>query len=329
MKVLWALAVAALTLSAQSAMAQKKQLVIVVKGLDNPFFEAIHQGCEKWNRENASSPYHCFYTGPASTSDEAGEAQIVQDILFKPDTVAIAISPSNAPLIANALKAAKPKIPVMTLDADLKKEDAGLRKTYLGTDNYMMGFRLGEYLKKAKPNGGTVCLIEGNAAADNILRRATGTRDALAGQKGLDRLKGEGGWTETAGCPVFTNDDGPRGVQAMSDILAANPKLDAFVIEGGWPLFGAPQPYRQLTDQYKARIASKNLVIVAADTIGEEVAIAKEGRVEALVGQRPFEMGYKAPSVMISLIKGEKVDDPVFTGLDECTKETADTCIQK
>ena len=154
-KALLVLVAAAISLSAGPAMAQKKQLVIVVKGLDNPFFEAIHQGCEKWNKENASSPYHCFYTGPASTSDEAGEAQIVQDMLGKPDTVAIAISPSNAPLIANAIRAAKPKIPVMTLDADLKKEDAALRKTYLGTDNYLMGFRLGEYLKKAKPNGGT------------------------------------------------------------------------------------------------------------------------------------------------------------------------------
>src|ERR1700710_2571026 len=125
-KTLVALAAAALTLSGGSAMAQKKQLVIVVKGLDNPFFEAIHQGCEKWNKENASSNYHCFYTGPASTSDEAGEAQIVQDMLGKSDTVAIAISPSNAPLIANAIKAANPKIPVMTLDADLKKEDASL-----------------------------------------------------------------------------------------------------------------------------------------------------------------------------------------------------------
>jgi ribose transport system substrate-binding protein len=328
-KALLVLAAAAMSLSAGSAVAQKKQLVIVVKGLDNPFFEAINQGCQKWNKENASSPYNCFYTGPASTSDEAGEAQIVQDMFGKPDTVAMAISPSNAPLIANAIKSAKPKIPVMTLDADLKKEDAGLRKTYLGTDNYLMGFRLGEYLKKAKPNGGTLCLILGNVAADNILRRASGTRDALAGKKDVDRLKGEGGWTEISGCPVFTNDDGPKGVQAMSDILTANPKLDAFVIEGGWPLFGAPQPYRQLTDQYKAQIASKQLVIVAADTIGEEVALAKEGRVEALVGQRPFEMGYKAPSVMIDLIEGKKVDDPVFTGLDECTRATADTCIQK
>ena len=77
------------------------------------------------------------------------------------------------------------------------------------------------------------------------------------------------------------------------------------------------------------RIASGDFAIGAADTIGEEVAIAKEGLVTALVGQRPFEMGYKAPSVMIDLVEGKAVEDPVFTGLDECTKDTVDTCIQK
>jgi ribose transport system substrate-binding protein len=322
------LAAAVLSLSAGQALA-KKQLVIVVKGLDNPFFEAINQGCKKWNTENPQSEYECFYTGPASTSDEAGEAQIVQDMLGKADTVAIAISPSNAKLIAQTLKTSRPTVPVMTIDADLAAEDSALRKTYLGTDNYLMGVRIGEYIKKAKPKGGTVCLIQGNPGADNILRRAQGTRDALTGQKGLTALKGEGGWTEVAGCPVFTNDDGAKGVQAMTDILAANPKLDAFAIEGGWPLFGAPQPYRDLVRPLAARIASNDFVISAADTIGDEVAIAREGLVTALVGQRPFEMGYKAPSVMLNLIAGKPVEDPVFTGLDECTKDTVDTCIQK
>jgi ribose transport system substrate-binding protein len=328
-KALTLVAAAGFVAAAGGASAADKQLVIVVKGLDNPFFEAIHQGCEKWNKENAGKGWHCFYTGPASTSDEAGEVQIITDLLGKPDTAAMAISPSNAPLVANAIKTAKPSIPVMTIDADLRKEDAALRKTYLGTDNYLMGVKLGEYLKKAQPKGGTLCTIEGNPAADNILRRAQGSRDALSGKKGLEALKGEGGWTEVSGCPVFTNDDGPKGVQAMSDILTANPKLNAFVIEGGWPLFGAPQPYRQIVGPLKDKLASNAFSIVAADTIGDEVAIAKEGLVTALVGQRPFEMGYKAPSVMLDLINGKKVDDPVFTGLDECTKDTADTCIQK
>lgn len=324
------LAAGAIALAAGSAGAQdKKQLVIVVKGLDNPFFEAINQGCQKWNAENADSDYQCFYTGPASTSDEAGEAQIVQDMLGRPSTAAIAISPSNAKLIAQTIRTSDPGVPVMTLDADLAVEDAGLRKTYLGTDNYLMGYRIGEYIKEKKPDGGTVCTIQGNPGADNILRRAQGIRDALSGQKDLAALAGEGGWTEVAGCPIFTNDDGARGVQGMTDILAANPELDAFAIAGGWPLFGAPQPYRDLTRPLADRIASGDFVISAADTIGEEVALAKEGLVTALVGQRPFEMGYKAPSVMISLINGETVEDPVFTGLDECTKDTADTCIQK
>ena len=90
------LTAAVLALTAGQALAAKKQLVIVVKGLDNPFFEAINQGCQKWNKENPDSEYECFYTGPASTSDEAGEAQIVQDVLGKSETAAIAISPSNA-----------------------------------------------------------------------------------------------------------------------------------------------------------------------------------------------------------------------------------------
>ena len=327
-KLLLLAATVALAFGAGPALA-KKQLVIVVKGLDNPFFEAINQGCQKWNGENKDSEYECFYTGPASTSDEAGEAQIVQDMLGKADTAAMAISPSNAKLIAQTIKTAAPTIPIMTLDADLTVDDAALRKTYLGTDNYLMGFKIGEYMKKALPAGGKTCSIQGNPGADNILRRAQGWRDALSGQKDLKELKGEGGWTEVAGCPVFTNDDGAKGVQAMTDILAANPDLVGFGIMGGWPLFGAPQPYRDLFKPLADKIASNAFVIGAADTIGDEVAIAKEGLVTALVGQRPFEMGYKAPTVMIDLITGKEVADPVFTGLDECTKDTADTCIQK
>jgi ribose transport system substrate-binding protein len=55
----------------------------------------------------------------------------------------------------------------------------------------------------------------------------------------------------------------------------------------------------------------------------------KAGRSHVQVGQRPFEMGYRAPSVMIDLINGKKVSDLLFTGLDECTAETADTCLAK
>ena len=139
-------------------------------------------------------------------------------------------------------------------------------------------------------------------------------------------MAGEG--TEVAGCPVFPNDDGAVGVQVMTDIRAANPAITAFGIMGGWPLFGAPQACSDLFGPAAGKIAANQLVIGAADTIGEEVAIAGEGLVTALVGQRPFEMGHLAPGAMISLINGEAFGDPIFTGLGECTKDTVSPAIR-
>jgi ribose transport system substrate-binding protein len=321
-------ALAAFGLMGGSALAQDKTLAIVVKGLDNPFFEQINLGCQKWNKENEGKGYKCFYTGPASSADETGEVQIVDDLLTRPDVVAIAISPSNAPLMAKLLKEKKPKIPVMTIDADLSKEDAALRKTYLGTDNYLMGVKMAEHLKKLKPKGGSICLQLGNVAADNINARAAGTRDTLAGKKGVERLKGEGGWTEISGCPVFTNDQADLANQQMADTFTANPKLDAFILEGGWAQF-APQAYAQVTDQVMAKLKAKELIILAGDTLPPQIEALKAGRSHAQVGQRPFEMGYRAPTVMLDLIAGKAVEPTIFTGLDECTQENIATCIAK
>ena len=50
---------------AGGAQAQdKKILAVVVKGLDNPFFTVMGQGCADWNTAHADSEYTCLYTGP-------------------------------------------------------------------------------------------------------------------------------------------------------------------------------------------------------------------------------------------------------------------------
>ena len=88
-----------LAVLAGPSRAEDKTLAIVVKGLDNPFFDLIRQGCEKAQAE-LKGGYKCYYTGPASTSDEAGEVQIIEDLLTK-GVAAMAISPSNAPAVVS------------------------------------------------------------------------------------------------------------------------------------------------------------------------------------------------------------------------------------
>jgi ribose transport system substrate-binding protein len=309
------------------ALAQKKTLAIVVKGLDNPFFTVLGDGCARWNRENANSEYTCLYTGPASTADEAGQVQVVEDLINK-GVAAIAISPSNAPAMGNMLKAKAPKMPIMTIDADLAAADRALRKTYLGTNNYDMGVLMAKHLKELKAPGGTVCMQLGNVAADNINARAAGFRDTISGKKGINRLNGDGGWTEIAGCPLFTNDQIDIANQQMADVFTKNQNLGAFILVGGWAQFG-PQAYSQVTDQVMAKLKAKELIIVAGDTLPPQLDALKNGRSHVQIGQRPFEMGYKAPSVMIDLIAGKAVADPLYTGLDECVPTNLDKCPAK
>ncbi|MGB3337397.1 MAG: substrate-binding domain-containing protein [Devosia sp.] len=310
-----------------SAYAQdKKILAVVVKGLDNPFFTVMGQGCADWNTANPDSEYECLYTGPALSSDEAGEVQIVQDLISR-GVAGIAISPSNAPAMANMLKAAAPTMPIITVDADLLPADAALRKTYFGTNNYDMGVGMANELMKLKQEGGTVCLQLGNVAAANINERAAGFRDTIAGSKGIERLADTNGWTEIEGCPVFTNDDIPTANQQMADVFTANPDLSAFILVGGWAQFG-PQAYAQNTDQVKARLDSKELIIIAGDTLPPQIQAFNEGRSHFQIGQRPYQMGNEAPDILIELIGGGTVEDPKFTGLDLCTLEDAGICGQ-
>jgi ribose transport system substrate-binding protein len=316
--------------------ADKKTLAVVVKGLDNGFFTVMGKGCADWNAQNADAPYTCVYTGPALTSDEAGEIQIVSDLIAK-GVAGIAISPSNAPAMAKLLKEKadeikSKKIAIMTIDADLKPEDQALRTTYFGTHNYGMGVKFCEWLKKLSPKGGKVALMFGNPAAENLNERGYGFRDCIQGEmklnpqttKGHDPLTGQGGWTEVA--PTFTNDDIATANQQFADVLAANPDLTAYVLLGGWAQQGC-EAFNATGKQYDARFKDGSLVVVAGDTVGCQLDTVRAGHSQVNVGQRPYQMGHDAPSILIDIIGGKKVDNPMYTGLDECTKENVDKCV--
>ena len=111
----------------------------------------------------------------------------------------------------------------------------------------------------------------------------------------------------------------------MSDVFTANPDLDAFILIGGWAQF-APQAYAQVTDQVMDKMATNELIIIAGDTLPPQTKAFRDGRSHAQIGQRPFEMGLRAPDVMIQLLNGETVEDPLFTGLDVCTQAEPGFC---
>src|SRR3984957_11060884 len=320
---------ALLAVSASARAAEPYTFALVPKNTNNPFFDQALAGCKKAETE-LKGAVKCLYIGPGEHGGGDEQAQMVGDLVTK-KVDGIAVSAANAPAIANALKgAAAAHIPVLTWDSDLLPQDKGLRAAYVGTHNYDIGANIAKLVMQIKPKGGTICIQSGGAAAANHNERMQGIRDTLAGKKSAEspgeRLTGQNGWTEVAGCPLYTNDDFPLSVQQMEDILGKYPKLDAFIPTGGFPQF-IPQAYRKVAEKYKSRIDDGSLALGVADTLPVQIDLLKAGLSRAQVGQRPAEMGYKTMFFLKDIKDGKPAPkDPTYTGLDGCTPETASPC---
>jgi ribose transport system substrate-binding protein len=325
-----AAAVAALVVLSAPADAQDKlKFALVPKAMNNPFFDLARDGCKKAEEELGN--VECVYIGPGEHT-EAEQVQIVQDLITQ-RVDGIAVSPSNAAAMATALKTAKEAgIPTLTWDADLLPDDKQYRSAFIGTKNYDIGVNLAKIAQQLKPQGGEICLQTGGASAANHNERLQGIRDTLGGRSGTEPpgepLKAENGWTEVAGCPLITNDDGAVAVQQLQDILGKFKDLDVFITTGAFTQW-SDNAFRQAIDPYKDKIKSKELVFVAADTLDMQMAQLKEGLSNGQVGQRPFEMGRLSMHRLKELKEGKTLQDPEYTGLDVCTNENADSCLGK
>ncbi len=325
-------AVSVVGLLAQAAVspasAAQREFALVFKVLNNAFSPPIDKGCKAAAKEIGDVT--CTYIGPTEY-DEAKQVQLAQDVINR-GVDGLGISAGNPKAMARILKLAKDRgIPVVTFDTDVLPEDAGLRSTYIGTDNYEFGKALAGKVLETKKSGGTVCIQSGAPASENLKARIQGIRDSLAGaskDKPVARLTGQNGWTEPAGCPVYNNDDITLAAQQVRDVMTNNPTLDTFVAVGGWAQY-APQAYTQTMEPLKARLDSKQLLVVFGDNFGPQLPLLAKGLSHYNIGQRPYDMGYQTVKALDDLTKHKTVPPMIVTGTEVCTPDNAMTTCGK
>lgn len=294
----------AVAMMATPTFAANYRFVIVPKAMNNPFFDFARDGCLKRAKELGN--IECIYKGPVE-HEPATQAQIIQDFVTQ-KVDGLAISVADVAAMTKSIEAATAAgIPVITFDADAP---GSKRIAYIGTNNKEFGVALGKQLLKMRPDGGKYAMVSGGPGAKNLAERVDGVREALKGSK----------WAEVAGSPTFCNDDPALAVQQMTDMRTATPDLAAIVPIGGWPMF-APEGFKAFASRNKKDIDSGKFTLVVADTLKMQLELLRDGYANALVGQRPFEMGEKAMDTLLAIKKGEKVPEIVYTGLDLVTKD--------
>jgi ribose transport system substrate-binding protein len=278
---------AAIALPMQDATAQDKVLAWIPKATNSTFWLAVKRGAEK---AGAELGYEILYVGVQDQTNIAGQVNLVNDMVVR-KVNGILIAATDAKALAPAVEQAiKRGVPVITLDSGV---DSDAPYAYIATDNIGAAKLAAETLAKLIEGKGKVGDIGITAGSQTGREREDGFLDGMKAYPEIDVLP-----VQYSGC------DPAKSLNVATDFYTANPDLVGFfgACDGGGT--GSGQLVKQKGLKGKVHV-------VSFDTSPEELQLFKDGFIDALIVQDPFQMGYRGVHAMDKVLKGEKVEPRV------------------
>ena len=275
--------------------------IILLNNNDSEFWTAARAGIKSANEKLHLGDANITALMEINDGTLEGQIQKLRQFASQPDVIGVGISvldPNNPQLIEEMRKLRAKGIPVLCFDSDVdraKYRDA--RSYFVGTDNLQGGKLLGDVAKHLKPDGVEYAQFVGRLTAQNAQDRMNGFTDAAG-----DKSKQVGRW----------EDDTDRG-RAMDNVkIAINKNPDLGMLVGIWS-YNAPAIVKVVDEMKKPEIA-----VVAFDAEAPAIAACGAGKIQAMVVQNPFEMGFQSIRILKAMIdKDEKSLKEMFPSADK------------
>lgn len=278
----------------------KKKLTIAVipKGTTHIFWQSVHAGARQAGEEFGAN---IEWIGPERESDREKQIQIIDDCIAK-RVDGIVLAPNDAKALVPAVeKVALKGIPCVIIDSAV---DTDKYVTFAATDNYQGGViaarRMGEILE----GKGNVLMLKYAPGSASTEKRERGFFETI--EKEFPDI--------TIVDNKYGMDTVELSLQAAEDLLTKNADVDGFYACNETTAVGALQA---LTSQ--GRIDRIKFVgFDAGDTL---VNGLKGGKIDSLIVQDPFKMGYEGVKAVIDALNGKTIDKRIDTGVELITLE--------
>ncbi|HPI74923.1 MAG TPA: sugar-binding protein [bacterium] len=283
--------------------------VVVPKALTNPYWFQVEDGMKAAGEKLG---VRVEMIGPAQASDVTAQVQILESLIAS-RVSGLAVSPNDPDGVTSVIdRAVAAGIPVLTFDSDAPKSK---RLCYVGTDNYTAGRAAARQLLLYLKPGDAYAILTGSLGALNLNERIRGFRDEIAEQQADLRE------INLLNCDETTD----RALDQMEDLTRATPQLKAWFITGCWATVTPKGAFLNALDQ------RRDIAVIAFDTVKEELLLVKEGLVQALIGQRPYEMGYRCVEMLHDIVHNQKTpaSTTLSTGVDVITAANVDSFLVK
>lgn len=279
----------------------KNYTIVFIAGIQGvPFYNMVKKGAQNLAQPKGVT---VLYDAPANWDPNLQTQMVNAYIAKKVD--AIIISPTDNQVMIAPLKSANDKgIQIVTVDTFLGTGDytsgaVTFPLAYIGSDNVKGGKIAGEALIKAIGGSGKVYLQNNAPGASTAVQRAQGFRDAIAATNGAVQLVGEN----------FDGGDIAKATAQTSAILQAHPDLVGVFGATAFSAEGAAAAVKN---------AQKSGVVKVAhfDSSQQSIIDLRNGIVDLIIGQKPFDMGSISADYAIKGLNGNAKDLPKHVATD-------------
>jgi ribose transport system substrate-binding protein len=300
------IAIAPQTTHAEDSATQGKDITLVPGVAGNPFNISIECGVRA---EAVKYGFNVNVQGPQQFDPSLQTPIINAVVASHPAGLLVAPTDSKA-MFFPISEAAKAGIKVALVDTTL--DDTSPAFTHIATDNTAAGGAAGDALAKLIGEKGKVMVIAFQAGASTSDQRQHGFEEAIKKYPNIEYL----------GFQISSNDPAKAAAQVTST-LAANPDLAGIFATNDRSAEGAATGLRNAGKIGEVKI-------VGFDAGPSQVKQLKDGIVQALIAQQPYEIGVAGVDALAKALKGEPVDASLTTGTVTITKDNlSDPEVQK
>ena len=281
----------------------------VIKGLDNPFFQAMEQGI---NAQAKTDSIKATVQAAQSITDTTGQADKI-NALAQQDYGCFIVNPISGSNLVNGLaRISAKKVPVVNIDSpvdDKAAKEANVDiATYIGTDNTEAGGKAGDTMIKAVSSG-KVAVIGGISGDVTSGARIEGFKKAVDGKLQVVQTVA-GDWERQ------------KALTAATTILQDNPDLKGFFAANDDMGLGIVQAVANAKKTGKVSV-------ISVDGNKEALQSVKGGGLYSTVAQYPYAVGQLGVQACAKAMKGDEIPAEVVSPTAVVTKENADQALAK
>ncbi|MBS0417906.1 MAG: substrate-binding domain-containing protein [Proteobacteria bacterium] len=276
----------------------ERVIAVIPKGTTHVYWQAVRRGAEAAGRELG---YQIRWNGPERETDRERQIQIVEDFMAQ-RVAGVVLAPLDQAALVPAVNLLQElKIPCVIIDSGIATEQ---RLSFIATDNFRAGAMAARRMGAVLGGQGNVLLLRYVQGSDSTTARENGFTATLAAE--YPRI----GIVDSK----YAQDTVETALQATEDLLTRNRNVQGLFASNASASVGA---FQALQAHGRA-----DITLIGFDPEKRLLDGLRAGRVDSIVVQDPYQMGYQGVKTIALYLRGEAVPAAVDTGVTLVTRES-------